>query len=210
MILSLPNRENEERKTLKNKTLWIVLGTLALIIVIAVSTFVGKYNGFVTAEENVDNKWAQVENQMQRRADLIPNLIETVKGYASHEQAAIDSVTEARAQMTGAKTPGDLSAADAQMTGALSRLMVVVENYPDLKANTNFLALQDSLEGTENRIAVERKTYNDEVAVFNKNIKTFPNSMIAGAFGFEKKEYFEVTEEAKENPKVDFGTEDKK
>lgn len=187
---------------MKNKALWIVLAVIALIAII----FTSKYNGFVTAEENVDNKWSQVENQLQRRADLIPNLVETVKGYASHEKEVIQSVSDARAKLAGAKTPEEAGAADSELTGALSRLLMVAENYPDLKANENFRSLMDTLEGTENRIATERKRYNDEVSVFNKKVKTFPNNLIANTFGFEQKDYFEVSEEAKELPKVDFGT----
>lgn len=164
------------------------------------------YNGLISQDENVDNKWSQVDNQLKRRADLIPNLIETVKGYAAHEKSAIDSVTQARAQLAGAKTPEDKMKADQQMEGALSRLLVVAENYPNLKANENFKSLMDSLEGTENRIAVARKDYNDEVTNYNKSIKKFPKNIMANIFGFDEKTYFEVTETEKETPKVDFGS----
>lgn len=193
---------------MKNKTLWIVLGSIFVIGFIFISFFVSKYNGFVTSEENVDNKWAQVENQLQRRSDLIGNLVETVKGYAKHEEDIFTTVAEARSKLAGAETPEDAANAEQEVSSALSRLLVVVENYPDLKANQQFTQLMDSLEGTENRIAVARKDYNDVVTTFNKGIKTFPNNVISGIFGFESKKYFEVSEEAKEVPKVDFGTEE--
>lgn len=188
--------------TLKNKGLIATIIVLVLVVIYGVSS----YNSLVSAEEDVDNKFSQIDNQLKRRADLIPNLVETVKGYAKHEQEAIDSVTQARAQLAGAKTPEDKADANQQLSGALSRLLVVVEKYPDLKANENFRSLMDSLEGTENRLAVARKDYNDEVAKYNKTVKRFPKSMLAGTFGFEKKPYFEVTNEEKEAPKVDFGS----
>lgn len=188
--------------TLKNKGLIATLIGVAIVVIYGVSS----YNSFVSAEENVDNKFSQVDNQLKRRSDLIPNLVETVKGYAKHEQEAIDSVTQARAQLAGAKTPEDKADADQQLSGALNRLLVVVEKYPDLKANENFRSLMDSLEGTENRLAVARKDYNDEVAKYNKSVKRFPKNMLARTFGFDKKPYFEVTNEEKEAPKVDFGS----
>ncbi|MGF7535703.1 LemA family protein [Bacillus mexicanus] len=164
------------------------------------------YNGMVTKEEDVDNKWSQVDNQLKRRADLIPNLVETVKGYAKHEEEAIDSVTEARAKLSGASSQSEKMKADQELTSSLNRLMVVVENYPNLKANENFKDLMTSLEGTENRIAVARKDYNDKVTTYNKVIKKFPKNIFANLFGFDKKEYFEVNETDKETPKVDFGS----
>lgn len=188
--------------TLKNKGLIATLIGVAIVVIYGVSS----YNSFVSAEENVDNKFSQVDNQLKRRSDLIPNLVETVKGYAKHEQEAIDSVTQARAQLAGAKTPEDKADADQQLSGALNRLLVVVEKYPDLKANENFRSLMDSLEGTENRLAVARKDYNDEVTQYNKSVKRFPKNMLARTFGFDKKPYFEVTNEEKEAPKVDFGS----
>lgn len=178
--------------------------TIAIVVLLALLC-VGKYNGIVSKEENVDNKWAQVDNQLKRRADLIPNLVNTVKGYATHEKEAIDSVTKARAQLAGAKTPEDAAEANGELSGALSRLLVVAENYPNLKADKNFQNLMDSLEGTENRIAVARKDYNDGVTDFNQTIRKFPGNIIAGVAGAEKKKYFEVTEKEKEAPKVDFG-----
>ncbi len=196
--------------TLKNKGLIATLIGIAIVVILGLGIVViygvSSYNSLISAEEDVDNKFSQIDNQLKRRADLIPNLVETVKGYAKHEQEAIDSVTQARAQLAGAKTPEDKADANQQLSGALNRLLVVVEKYPDLKANENFRSLMDSLEGTENRLAVARKDYNDEVAKYNKSVKRFPKSMLAGTFGFEKKPYFEVTNEEKEAPKVDFGS----
>ncbi len=158
----------------------------------------------MTAEENVDSKWAQVENQLQRRYDLIPNLVESVKGYANHEQEVIASITQARAQMGSANTPEEQAAANDALTGALSRLLVVVENYPNLKADTNFRQLMDELAGTENRLAVAREDYNNEVQQFNKQVKRFPGNLMAGMFGFEQKEYFKATAGADKAPSIDF------
>jgi LemA protein len=195
---------------LKNKGLIATLIGIAIVVILGLGIVViygvSSYNSLVSAQEDVDNKFSQIDNQLKRRSDLIPNLVETVKGYAKHEQEAIDSVTQARAQLAGAKTPEDKADANQQLSGALNRLLVVVEKYPDLKANENFRSLMDSLEGTENRLAVARKDYNDEVAKYNKSVKRFPKSMLAGTFGFEKKPYFEVTNEEKEAPKVDFGS----
>lgn len=196
--------------TLKNKGLIATLIGIAIVVILGLGIVViygvSSYNSLVSAQEDVDNKFSQIDNQLKRRSDLIPNLVETVKGYAKHEQEAIDSVTQARAQLAGAKTPEDKADANQQLSGALNRLLVVVEKYPDLKANENFRSLMDSLEGTENRLAVARKDYNDEVAKYNKSVKRFPKSMLAGTFGFEKKPYFEVTNEEKQAPKVDFGS----
>ncbi|CAH0165575.1 MULTISPECIES: LemA family protein [Priestia] len=195
---------------MKNKGLIATLIGIAIVVILGLGIVViygvSSYNSLVSAQEDVDNKFSQIDNQLKRRSDLIPNLVETVKGYAKHEQEAIDSVTQARAQLAGAKTPEDKADANQQLSGALNRLLVVVEKYPDLKANENFRSLMDSLEGTENRLAVARKDYNDEVAKYNKSVKRFPKSMLAGMFGFEKKPYFEVTNEEKEAPKVDFGS----
>jgi LemA protein len=195
---------------LKNKGLIATLIGIAIVVILGLGIVViygvSSYNSLVSAQEDVDNKFSQIDNQLKRRSDLIPNLVETVKGYAKHEKEAIDSVTQARAQLAGAKTPEDKADANQQLSGALNRLLVVVEKYPDLKANENFRSLMDSLEGTENRLAVARKDYNDEVAKYNKSVKRFPKSMLAGTFGFEKKPYFEVTNEEKEAPKVDFGS----
>lgn len=192
-------------KTLK--TVLIIVGILILIVVIPFSYLKGTYNTLVTMDEGVKAAWAQVENQLQRRYDLIPNYVETVKGYAAHEKDVFVKVTEARSRVAGAKNIGDKIQANNQLSSALSRLLVVVERYPDLKANTNFIRLQDELAGTENRIAVERRRFNESVRVFNTKIRTFPTNMIAGMFGFEKATFFEVPKERQEAPKVKFSKE---
>jgi LemA protein len=189
-----------------------VLGPIAIIVVILVLLgvmLVPSYNKFVTLEENVDQSYAQVENQLQRRMDLIPNLVNTVKGFAEHEREVIGDISDVRARLAGAQGPEEQAAANDQLSGALSRLLVVVENYPDLKANENFRQLMDELAGTENRIGVARQDYNTEVAAFNKRVKRFPGKLTASIFGFDEKEYFKADEAAKEVPKVDFG-DDKK
>ncbi|WP_445478346.1 LemA family protein [Lysinibacillus irui] len=183
------------------------LGPIAVIVIILVVIallFIPKYNSLVSAEENVDSKWAQVENQLQRRFDLIPNLVESVKGYTNHEQEVITSITEARAQMGSANSPQEQAVANDALTGALSRLLVVVENYPNLKADANFRQLMDELAGTENRLAVAREDYNNEVQQFNKHVKRFPGNLIAGMFGFEQKEYFKSAAGADKAPSIDF------
>lgn len=189
-----------------------VLGPIAIIVVILVLLgvmLVPSYNKFVTLEENVDQSYAQVENQLQRRMDLIPNLVNTVKGFAEHEKEVIGDISDARARLAGAQGPEEQAAANDELSGALSRLLVVVENYPDLKANENFRQLMDELAGTENRIGVARQDYNTEVAAFNKRVKRFPGKLTASIFGFDEKEYFKADEAAKEVPNVDFG-DDKK
>ncbi|KYD07039.1 LemA family protein [Heyndrickxia sporothermodurans] len=182
----------------------IILISIIVVIAICVIAAVSSYNGFVSAEENVNQKYSNIDTQLQRRVDLIPNLVNTVKGYASHEKEVIKDVSDARAKLAGAKTPEDQAAANDNLSGALSRLLVVVEKYPDLKANQNFQQLMDELAGTENRIAVARKDYNDEVAQYNKKVKRFPGSMMAGMFGFDQKQYFKAQNGAEEAPKVDF------
>lgn len=180
------------------------IGIIFIILVVIALLFIPKYNSLVTAEENVDSKWAQVENQLQRRYDLIPNLVESVKGYANHEQEVIANITEARAQMGSASSPEEQAVANDALTGALSRLLVVVENYPNLKADANFRQLMDELAGTENRLAVAREDYNNEVQQFNKHVKRFPGNLMAGMFGFEQKEYFKATAGADKAPSIDF------
>lgn len=188
------------------KKSWLGLGAVIIILLIVGSSCVGKYNQIVTFDENVDTAWSQVENVLQRRADLIPNLVNTVKGYATHENEVLTQVTEARAKVGGATTKQETIDANNQLTAALSRLLLVVERYPDLKANQNFMALQDELAGTENRIAVERRRYNDVVREYNTFVRRFPNNIIAMIFGYSKEDvYFKADEGAKNAPKVDFG-----
>ena len=190
--------------TQTQKTLLIVAGVLVLIILIPLLYLKGTYNSLVRMDEGVKAAWAQVENQLQRRYDLIPNIVETVKGYAAHEKEVFVKVTEARSKVAGAGSINDKIQANNGLSAALSRLLVVVERYPELKANTNFIRLQDELAGTENRIAVERRRYNESVKVFNIKIRQFPTNMIAGMFGFEKAAFFEVPKEKQEAPKVKF------
>ncbi|KXG78819.1 hypothetical protein AN618_01570 [Fervidicola ferrireducens] len=179
-----------------------------IIIAVLIAAFLifafGSYNGLVAAEENVNSKWSQVENQLQRRADLIPNLVETVKGYAAHEQEIFTEVTRAREKLISAGSVAEKAQADAELTQALSRLLAIVENYPTLKADANFRQLADELAGTENRIAVARMDYNNAVQRYNSRIRSFPTVIIARIMGFEKKEYFKAEEGAYEVPKVDF------
>ncbi|MBW2674703.1 MAG: LemA family protein [Deltaproteobacteria bacterium] len=186
------------------KNLLIVAGVIVLILLMFYSGIKGTYNSFVTLDEGVKASWAQVENQLQRRYDLIPNLVETVKGFAAQEKEVFIGVTEARAKVGGAKNIPDKIAANNQLTGALSRLLVTVERYPDIKSNQNFIRLQDELAGTENRIAVERRRYNETVRGYNVKIRTFPSNILAGMFGFTKAEFFEVPESAQAAPKVKF------
>ena len=190
----------------------IVLGIIALALFGWVKN---SYNGLVKDQESVETAWAQVENVYQRRADLIPNLVETVKGYAKHEQETLEGVIEARANATkvtidpSKMTPEDLKKyqeAQGEVTNALSRLIAVSESYPDLKANQNFLELQNQLEGTENRITVERNKFNEVARTYNTKRRTFPTNIIAGIFNFEEKPYFQAQEGADKAPKVDFGT----
>lgn len=189
------------------KKVWIILGIVVLVLVIAGGSCMGKYNQLVTLNENVDTAWAQVENVLQRRNDLIPNLVNTVKGYATHEQQVFTQVTEARAKVGGATTIPGKVAANNQLSAALGRLLFVAERYPDLKANQNFLALQDELAGTENRIAVERRRYNEAVRQYNTFVRRFPNNLLAGLFGYARENvYFKADEGAQEVPQVDFGT----
>ena len=182
------------------KTGLIIIVVLVLLVLMGI----GSYNGLVSKEEEVDNKFADISVQLERRADLIPNLVSTVKGYASYEESVIDSVTTARERLVNANTIEDKAEANQELTKALNNLFVIVENYPDLKANTNFIQLQDELAGTENRIAVARRDYNGAVKSYNKDIKSFPKSILAGMFGFDKKDYFEAKESSSEVPNVSF------
>ncbi len=186
------------------KVFLIVVIVIVALVLIPLLYLKGTYNSLVTMDEGVKAAWAQVENQLQRRYDLIPNLVETVKGYASHEEEVFLKVTEARSRVGGAASVSDKIEANNSLSAALSRLLVVVERYPELKANTNFLRLQDELAGTENRIAVERRRYNESVRDFNATIRRFPTNILAGIFGFEKAAFFDVPEERQEAPKVSF------
>ncbi|BDX36872.1 hypothetical protein CYCD_02270 [Tenuifilaceae bacterium CYCD] len=196
-----------------NKT-WIIVGVIAILVIILYSSIKGSFNNMVTKEEAVTSQWGNVENVYQRRLDLIPNLVNTVKGYAAHEQETFTKVIEARAKATqininpeklDANSLKQFQAAQSELSSALSRLMVVVEQYPDLKANQNFLDLQAQLEGTENRIAVERRKFNEMAQDYNTYIRKFPKNIWASIFGFEKKVYFEAEAGAEKAPKVDFG-----
>lgn len=193
----------------KNKTLIIIIGIVAIIAIWVTVV----YNGLVSSEENVNNQWANVETQYQRRADLIPNLVNTVKGYAAHEKTTLEAVIAARSQATQIKvdaenlTPDKLAQyqkAQGDVTSALGKLLAITENYPDLKANQNFLELQSQLEGTENRITVARKDFNDAAKEYNVSIRRFPRSIFAGMFGFQKKSYFEAAAGSEVAPKVQF------
>ena len=194
----------------KGLTTIIIIAAIALVIYL---WFKSGYNAMVEKQETVQAQWAQVENVYQRRADLIPNLVATVKGYAEHEQGTLTAVIEARAKATGVTidptniTPEQLEqfqAAQDQLSGALSRLLVSIERYPDLKANENFMALQSQLEGTENRIAVERQKFNDTAKDYNQYIRKFPRNIIASLFDFEKVGYFKAQSGAETAPKVEF------
>ena len=206
----MENGKQQNFIVMKKALPWIVvLGILAIIVLWVANV----YNAFVAAEEEVESAWAQVENQYQRRSDLVPNLVATVKGYAAHEQETLEGVVEARAKATQITidptnaTPEQLAAfqaAQGELSQALGRLLAVAENYPDLKANENFRDLQSQLEGTENRIAVARQLFNESARKFNTAIRRFPNNIIAGICGFEKKPYFEAEEGANKAPKVEF------
>ncbi len=184
------------------KRLW-VLGLIAVIALVAMGA-IGNYNRMVGMAQDVDASWAQVNTQLQRRYDLIPNLVETVKGYAAHEQAAIKAVTDARAAMMGASSPAEQAAAANELESALGRLFVIIENYPQLKADTVFVGLMDELSGTENRINQFRMLFNDEVRNFNTYVGRFPAMLWAKMFGFNQRAYFEIPDAAQTAPNVDF------
>lgn len=195
---------------------FIPVGIVLVIIGLAALLVVAKYNSLVTLQEGVDSQWGNVENVYQRRADLVPNLVETVKGYAAHESETLTAVVEARAEATRLQTqlsPEALQdpqllekfqAAQGDLSAALARLMVVIERYPDLKANTGFLDLQAQLEGTENRIAVERRRFNEKAQAFNTALRHFPANLLAGMFSFQERAYFQAAETAQTAPQVDF------
>ncbi len=183
----------------------IAFGILLVVAIGVIGSIVGSYNRLVTLNENINNSWAQVQNVMERRADLIPNLVNTVKGYAKHEKEVFEHVADARAKLAGATTPKDKFKANDELDGAISRLLMVVENYPQLKANESFNRLMDELAGTENRIAVERRRYNDAVMAYNVAVKSFPTNIVAGFLGYTPKEvYFKATENAQKVPQVKF------
>ena len=195
-----------------NKRL-LTVGIIVLIIFLIYNFFVGKYNKMVTLEEEVNTEWANVETQYQRRYDLIPNLVNTVKGFAEQEKEVLTQVTEARSRASSIQidptnlneqTLQNFAAAQSQLNGALSRLLVTVERYPDLKSNQNFLELQAQLEGTENRISVSRTRFNQKTKTYNTYIRKFPNTVLAGTFGFERKPLYEATEAAEQAPSVEF------
>jgi LemA protein len=179
---------------------------MAVVIALAAFLLPGcSYNEFSRQEEAIDGQWAQVQNQLQRRNDLIPNLVETVKGYAAHEQGVFQAIAESRARLIGARTPEDTIAAANAQSSALARLLAIAENYPQLKANEQFNRLMDELSGTENRIAVERMRYNERVQQYNTSRRQFPANLTAKVFGFKEHPYFEVPPEAQRAPTVSFG-----
>ena len=183
----------------------VIVGILVVFGLVMAGSLFGTHNDLVQEREAIKASWAQVDVVLQRRADLIPNLVETVKGYAAHEETAINSVTSARAALGGAQTPKEKIAANGQLDSALSRLLVVVENYPNLKANENFMRLQDELSGTENRIAVERRKYNETVQKYNTDIELFPKNIAASIWGFKREDaYFQADAASKQAPKVKF------
>lgn len=186
------------------RNLLIVLAVVVVLIIAVYGFFQSTYNSLVRLDEGVKASWSQVENQLQRRFDLIPNLVETVKGYAKHEREVLTEVTNARARVGQAGTVPDKIAANNELAGALSRLLLVVERYPDLKANQNFLRLQDELAGTENRISVERRRYNEAVKELNVKSRSFPANIVAGMFGFKQAAFFEAPAAAKATPQVKF------
>jgi LemA protein len=187
------------------KGLLIVVGILVIIGVVFGGQLMGSRNQLVTEKNDIDARWAQVENDMKRRADLIPNLVETVKGYAKQEQAVIGEVTSARAALLGARSKEDAINANTQLSGAIGRLLVLSENYPQLKSNENFLRLQDELAGTENRIAVDRRDYNEAIRKYNTDVELFPRNIAAAIFGYHRDDaYFKTTEEEKKVPQVKF------
>ncbi|MEB8171411.1 LemA family protein [Macrococcus caseolyticus] len=187
------------------KLLVPVIGLILLLLVIG-SMLIGPYNKLVDLDTEVEKSQAKIDTQLQRRLDLIPNLVETVKGYAKHEEKVFKDVSDARAKLAGANTMEEKAEANEQVSSALSRLIAIQENYPELKADTQFTGLRDELAGTENRIAVARNDYNDVVTEYNKVVKRFPGSIVAGLFGFEKKEFFKADSAAKDAPNVDFNS----
>jgi LemA protein len=187
------------------KAVIALIAIIVLIVAVIGGAYVSSRNHMVTLDEQVKSNWAQVDVVLQRRADLIPNLVNTVKGFAAHEETVYADIANARAALLSAKTPSDKIAANGQLDGALGRLLAISEDYPQLKSNENFLRLQDELAGTENRIAVERKRYNDSIQAYNTYIRQFPNSIFAGWAGFQPNNaYFQASATSREVPKVEF------
>lgn len=182
------------------------IAIIAIIVLIAVFWSVGQRNSLVTLDVNVDAAWSEVDNQLKRRSDLIPNLVATVQGFAGQEQQVFGDIADARARLAGARTVGETAESYNELQGALSRLLVVVENYPELRSNQNFIRLQDELAGTENRIAVARGRYNNTVRQFNTKIRVFPTNTVANRLGLTEREYFEISESDREVPQVDFSS----
>jgi LemA protein len=201
----MPGQEQKSREEESGmKKLVVGLGIVVILVVLAGAWLRGTYNELVRSDEAVNGSWAQVENVLQRRLDLIPNLVETVRGYASHERETLQAVTDARAKFAGAGTIPEKIDANQQLSSVLGRLLLVVERYPDLKANQNFLRLQDELAGTENRIAVERRRYNEHVRDYNIKVRSFPTALFAGMLGFEKAKMLEADPGAGSAPQIDF------
>lgn len=186
------------------KSLWITLAVVAVVVIAVVGWIMSTYNGLVETREQVTAQQATVQSQLQRRADLIPNLVSTVQAYATHEEEVYTALADARAALAGASTVDELNAANSALDSALSRLLVVVENYPELQASQNFINLQDELAGTENRIVQARNTYNDMAREYNTRIQRFPSSLIASIGNFEQVDYFEASEESQTVPEVSF------
>ncbi|MCK4654023.1 MAG: LemA family protein [Candidatus Cloacimonetes bacterium] len=185
----------------------MVVVLIAAVVIVIFLIFIGIYNSLIRRRNQVKNAWSQIDVQLKRRHDLIPNLVETAKGYMKHESETLKSITEARSKAMGANTIADKSKAESALSGAMSKFFLVVENYPDLKANQNFLAVQEELTSTENKIAFSRQSYNDQVLFFNNKIQMFPSNMVAGMYNFKKEEFFELEDKAERAvPKVDFSS----
>ncbi len=180
--------------------LWIILGVVAILIIMVMAT----YNSLIVLRNKKDNEWAQIDVQLKRRADLIPNLVETVKGYAKHEKSTLEEITQARNSLASAKTPEEEMKKNNELTNAIFKLFALAENYPDLKANQNFLSLQNDIKEAEDKISIARQFYNDTVLTYNNKVETVPTSIIAHLFGFKKATFFEVEESEKDTPKVSF------
>lgn len=190
-------------KNMMNKKTEVLIGAVVAVVILIIS-MIGSYNSLISKETKVSESMANIDTQLTRRADLIPNLVNTVKGYAAHETAVFESVTQARENMLGAQTVSEKAEASDELTGALGKLIAIAEAYPELKSDTLYVSLMDELAGTENRIAISRENYNGAVAAYNKSIKIFPTSIIANMAGFHKAELFEASESAKEVPNIEF------